>query len=205
MGHDDGEVGEVGGDVVEAGDGPGVLELEPHAAGLARARSGEPRVDQQGHAQRLAFFVERVETRVVGIEGLVDRVELQPPQPQLGDRALELFDGGRAFPRVHGREPDELFRVGAHDLGHIVVGVGGLAGGGLAVDGEDDAEDVPLAVPGGHVRRVLRGRPDPEELPQAVLYAHGREARLPGHVYVHVNCAHCCSLRRVNWLRRSVR
>ena len=133
VGHDDGEVGEVGGHVVDARDGRAVLELEASASRHSEARGCEAGVDEHGHAEVHALPVEGVETLVVGLEGLVYGVELQPPQSELGHGPLQLLDCGFHLPGVHRGKSDEPAGVVFDDASHVVVGIGWLAGGGLGI------------------------------------------------------------------------
>ena len=103
MGHDDREVGKIGGDVVDAGDGRSVLELQPSPAGSPAPAAPKPLWNSTGNAERAARRVQRVEARVVGEEGLVYRMQLQALQTEIADRALQLVDGP-VLPRIDGRE-----------------------------------------------------------------------------------------------------
>jgi hypothetical protein len=59
--------------------------------------------------------------RVVGVEGLDLRVDLQAFQTELGDRALELVDRV-GFVWIHAREADELLGELATYLRDAIVG-----------------------------------------------------------------------------------
>ena len=73
--HDDGQVGEVSGDVVEE-HRVGVAQLDAASAGEAGADAGLPGVEQRGDAEFGESLVERV-AAVVGLECLKAGVELE--------------------------------------------------------------------------------------------------------------------------------
>ena len=115
VGHDDLQVGEVGGDRVEQ---HRVRQAEPEAAaaGQARADAGLAGVEERRHAGILDRRVERVVRLVARVEALHGGVELEAPHPAVLDEAARSIDRGGAAERVDGAERDQ----------HVVVARGAL-------------------------------------------------------------------------------
>src|SRR4051794_30768545 len=106
VGHDDGQVREVGGDVIKQ-HRVGVAQLDAAPARQARADAGLPGVEERRDAQGLQLFVQRIVLPVVGLEGLQARVELEPAHPVLLDEPPGSADAGRPARRVDRAEGDE--------------------------------------------------------------------------------------------------
>jgi hypothetical protein len=148
VGHDDREVREVGGDVVEE-HRVRVLQADPAAAPHPGADAGLTGVEDGRDAGLLDGRVERVEPHVVRVERLRRGVELEPLDPVLPHQPADRPEGDLVAPRVDAAERDEDVGVRGGELGDLFAGDRRAAGRALRVDGEDDAADVLLAVVGG--------------------------------------------------------
>ena len=190
MGHDDRELWEVGGDVVNMRDRSRVLQLHSTSTGHADAGSGEPRVEQQRYAQLSAFLIQWIEPRVSREEGLVNRMQLEAPEPEIVNGAIQFIDCPTVFPRVHCREPNELLWVRVNELSYVVVGVRAVPCRGLSVYGKHDPKDVPFFVSNRQFLGDLRWIAEPEETPETFFDYHFRQSRLPWYMYVHIDCTH---------------
>src|SRR5260370_19960825 len=163
MGQDDVHVGEIDRHVVDV-HRVGVLQTDAAAAVRARSDSGLAGVEQGHKPAGGDDLVERVGTSVVRIEALRARVELEPPDTEVGGQAPGEAHAGCAAGRVDARERDDHIRVLGGELGDLdAVRHRLLAGPGCAAAGERDARHVALPVVGGQPGHcVVRHRSDPE-------------------------------------------
>jgi hypothetical protein len=91
--HDDVELREVGRYVVDVGVRAAVLVLDAVLSGLPGADTSLAGVEQGRYAEVADRAPELVVVRVVGLEGLGRRVELEALEAQLFDAALGFLDG----------------------------------------------------------------------------------------------------------------
>ncbi len=143
MRHHDRQFRKVDRDVV---DQHRVAVLEAHAAAAAHARADPavPGVEQHGQPRRLDDLVERVDPRIVRLELLQRRVQLEAARSG-GDEPLRLRERPRPAHRVDARERDEDVRVRRRRGEHVVVRHRGPSGQPF-VDGEEHARHAPLAI-----------------------------------------------------------
>ena len=153
--HDDREVREVGGDVVEQ-HRRGVAQLDAAPAGEAGADPGLPGVEQRGHAQLLQRLVERVEAGSLGSKACRLGWNLNPRTPWSVDQPAGPGDGALARVRVDRAERDEHVRVLGGLVGDLLAGQRRVPGARGRVDGEHHGRDAPGAVVLGD-RRQGRG------------------------------------------------
>ena len=140
--HDQGQFGEVAGDLVHVA-GIGVFQ---DGAGHARRRSHG---DEDGHIQFAALGVQGVEAGVTG--GHVGQIGVDGDtlHAVFLDDLLDLAHGGHLLVGVDAPEAHELVGVGAAEFEHAVV-VGREAVGGLGVAAGDHAQFHAHGVEVGH-------------------------------------------------------
>ena len=160
MGEDDPQVGEVGGDVVDA---HRVRVLQPHAAAArhAGADPGCPGVEQGDQSGFGDDLVEGIEVPVVGPERLGVGVELESAHAGV-DQLARHSDPELALVGVDRPEREEHVGVGAGGLEDLGVAEVLAAHPRLVVDVEDDREHVPLAVVVGDFPRARLWRAPPK-------------------------------------------
>src|SRR2546423_11941520 len=95
---DDLELGEVGGEVVERGQGPRHVEPPAEAPRRARAHAGRADVDEHGYAELRDLLEEWTQFRVVDREVAADRMEVKADETEVVDGVFRLLDRLRAFP-----------------------------------------------------------------------------------------------------------
>lgn len=85
-------------------------------------------------------------------------MQLEPPQTEITDGALELGDRGLTFERVDRREPDERIGMIVCATGHEVVRNRRKARVRLGVPGEQHAEHIGGAKDIGHLLHIVTGK-----------------------------------------------
>ena len=157
MGEHDRQVGEVDGDVV---DEHRVRVLQPDA-GPATHAGPDARmtgVEEGGHPVAFEHLVQRVGRRIVRVEALGVRVELEALHPVLGDQPFGHPHRRLAPSRIHAGEGDGHIGVQRSLLGDLLVRrYRVMAVAHVGVDDEDDERHPALAVVGGHLGHRERG------------------------------------------------
>src|SRR5882672_4363536 len=112
---DDLELWEVGGEVVEGGQGPRHLEAPAEAPGRAGAHAGGAHIYKDRDVEVGDLLEERAELRIVHREISADRVEVEADEAEVLDGVLRLLDRLRTLPWVD-RSP-----CVQHDVGMAVA------------------------------------------------------------------------------------
>ena len=93
----------------------------------------------------LALLPESLELRVVRVEGLHLRMDLEAAQPEFRDCALELVDVIRLV-RIDAGESDELLGIVVADLSNAIVRQRRETGSRLGIPCEKDSEQIPVRI-----------------------------------------------------------
>ena len=160
MGEHDGQVGEVDGDVV---DEHRVRVLQPDAGPAAHAGpdAGVTGVEQGGDPMTFEHLVQWVGRRIVRVEALRVRVELEALHAVLDDQPFGHPHGGLAAPGIDAGEGDGDIGVQRRLLRNLLVRRDRVAAvTHVGVDDEHDERHLPFAVVRGHLghreRRAVR-------------------------------------------------
>ena len=159
VGHDDLQVREVGGDVVQQ-QRVGVLQFDAAPAGQAGAHTVLSGVGNDRQPQLLEPLPERVVLAVRGVEPLHGRVEFEAAHSELLGLAGGLGQRVRPGAGIHGAEWDEDVVVPGAAGHEVIDGVRLVAELGARVHGEDDGGHPALPVglrDGVHARGPFRG------------------------------------------------
>src|SRR5262245_52048363 len=131
----------------------GIFQADAPAPRHARADPGLAAVKERDRALRGDRLVEHIRAVVVGIEALGRGMELEPLDAEIAHQAARLLGAGATLGWIDRGERDHDIAVLVGDAGDLLVRVAAVTALLLAVDREDHAADLALAIIVGDRRR----------------------------------------------------